>query len=741
MKKLYLLFLLTPFLFFGQQHGPNCTHEHIRGEILQNHNSNGFHPIQTQNKLFNTIPYQNSFENGFGDITLAQTGSTNYNWVINSGHFVHDDDAAAGGQFYIQQDDFSDSGALENWVITPTFDLSSAGAPTLNYWDHVHWASYADEHHVMYSTDYDGDVSTATWTIMTTDVCDNANSTQSNPTNAWCEKTYDLPSEANLTIAFKYAGDFASDWLIDDIQVFDNSVASADWEVSVAGTTATLSIVDLNSFTVGTDGHWHYSVDGGDTVMVYDTNDVIITGLTPGSHYITAWLVDNNHNPLDPAVETTIQFNVVLISDFPWCDSFEAGDYGYGVQGWTSSIFSGTTEWAIVPQNYNGSAFPLSGDKMAGFYSGNYNFDTASIISPAMDLSGVTNPQLTFNYNQIAWAGDQDQLRVFYRTSHDGDWVQIAEYLDEATSWTEVTLDLPNPSSDYYIGFQATSGYGYGVMVDDVCVNAEGASNEFNLYAEGGLRYQYEVAGYRGVGPGGSYGADWWNSQAYEDFNNAAFPNPTGVNNGMIDDIMFFTEDGGFTFDTGEDGTIVGKKPEIDAAFDPSGENAYDADNEYNEYWNYPLDDFTDTYTLSNDGTYDVITFETVGALGFYTAVAPQSYQILQQNNTTMYVRNVGSEGNSWYSMLTTDAHALSTSDNEILDMMVYPNPVDGNYVTILSPVEGLKEIQVFTVTGRKVMDTTINGNTLDVSSFNSGFYMLKVTINGQSKVSKLVVR
>ena len=83
----------------------------------------------------------------------------------------------------------------------------------------------------------------------------------------------------------------------------------------------------------------------------------------------------------------------------------------------------------------------------------------------------------------------------------------------------------------------------------------------------------------------------------------------------------------------------------------------------------------------------------------------------------------------------------LSTSDNEILDMMVYPNPVDGNYVTILSPVEGLKEIQVFTVTGRKVMDTTINGNTLDVSSFNSGFYMLKVTINGQSKVSKLVVR
>ena len=88
-----------------------------------------------------------------------------------------------------------------------------------------------------------------------------------------------------------------------------------------------------------------------------------------------------------------------------------------------------------------------------------------------------------------------------------------------------------------------------------------------------------------------------------------------------------------------------------------------------------------------------------------------------------------------------TTADYLSTIDNEILDMRIYPNPVDGNYVTILSPVQGLKQIEVFTVTGRKVMDTIINNSTLDVSSFNTGFYMLKVTINGQSKVSKLVVR
>lgn len=83
----------------------------------------------------------------------------------------------------------------------------------------------------------------------------------------------------------------------------------------------------------------------------------------------------------------------------------------------------------------------------------------------------------------------------------------------------------------------------------------------------------------------------------------------------------------------------------------------------------------------------------------------------------------------------------LSTTDNEKLDMRIYPNPVNDNFVTIISPVEGLKEIEVYSVTGREVMNTSTNKTTLNLSSFNSGFYMIKVTINGQSKVSKLVIR
>jgi len=98
-------------------------------------------------------------------------------------------------------------------------------------------------------------------------------------------------------------------------------------------------------------------------------------------------------------------------------------------------------------------------------------------------------------------------------------------------------------------------------------------------------------------------------------------------------------------------------------------------------------------------------------------------------------------DGDDWYIDDVCVQAGLSITDNELLDMRIYPNPVNGNYVTIQSPIQGLKEVEVYTVTGRKVLQTVLTDDKLDVSSFNSGFYMVKVTINGQSKLSKLVVR
>ena len=69
----------------------------------------------------------------------------------------------------------------------------------------------------------------------------------------------------------------------------------------------------------------------------------------------------------------------------------------------------------------------------------------------------------------------------------------------------------------------------------------------------------------------------------------------------------------------------------------------------------------------------ETITFSSNGGLGFYTALNNQQYQVLDRTETSMYLRNVGSEGNSWYGKFTTDV--LSNPNFDQLQLRIYPNP------------------------------------------------------------------
>lgn len=151
--------------------------------------------------------------------------------------------------------------------------------------------------------------------------------------------------------------------------------------------------------------------------------------------------------------------------------------------GWTQVSVSGDATWTSNASNQNGSVTPRTGPGMAYFYEGNYNGEMARLETPSMDLTTLTSPVLTFYYTQEDWGGDQDELRIFYKTSAAGTWTELAAYTDDTNAvWTEVNLILPSASNDYYIGFEGTSGWGRGVTVDDVVV-AEAPS----CLAPGGL--------------------------------------------------------------------------------------------------------------------------------------------------------------------------------------------------------------------------------------------------------------
>jgi hypothetical protein len=89
-----------------------------------------------------------------------------------------------------------------------------------------------------------------------------------------------------------------------------------------------------------------------------------------------------------------------------------------------------------------------------------------------------------------------------------------------------------------------------------------------------------------------------------------------------------------------------------------------------------------------------------------------------------------------------TGVCTLSTTEVGINNMIIYPNPVlENRIVTLISPINGDIQVEIFSVTGRKIMDKLISDNKLDVSSLNSGFYLMKSTIDNQTKIFKLIVK
>jgi MAM domain, meprin/A5/mu/Secretion system C-terminal sorting domain len=160
---------------------------------------------------------------------------------------------------------------------------------------------------------------------------------------------------------------------------------------------------------------------------------------------------------------------LVAINTFPYDEGFESGILP---ACWSQEVEAGSANWT-----YNNGS---QGGTITSAHTGAFNamfYDTSrtgvvKLVSPKLDISGISAPTLSFWHAQEAWGSDQDELRVYYKTSEAGAWTLIPgqTFTSSITTWTEETIELPNPSAEYYIAFEGTGDYGRGVIVDDVKV-------------------------------------------------------------------------------------------------------------------------------------------------------------------------------------------------------------------------------------------------------------------------------
>ena len=153
--------------------------------------------------------FSETFANGQGQFTIqdVEIAGLNYVWAHMSNYKC----MKANGYY-------QGAHATESWLVSPQIDLTNVTSATLKFDHAVAFASAEGSFFVMASTDYAGDVTTATWTELNI-------GTWPAPNSSWVFEgaSADMSSFAgqNVTIAFKYTStmDVCPAWEVKNVVV------------------------------------------------------------------------------------------------------------------------------------------------------------------------------------------------------------------------------------------------------------------------------------------------------------------------------------------------------------------------------------------------------------------------------------------------------------------------------------------------------------------------------------------
>lgn len=83
----------------------------------------------------------------------------------------------------------------------------------------------------------------------------------------------------------------------------------------------------------------------------------------------------------------------------------------------------------------------------------------------------------------------------------------------------------------------------------------------------------------------------------------------------------------------------------------------------------------------------------------------------------------------------------IEETEMNIEDLSIYPNPAPGNKIYIRTRHNQLKEVEVYNVLGKPILQKKISGTELNISSLEKGIYFLKIKEGEKTATRKLVVR
>ena len=94
-----------------------------------------------------------------------------------------------------------------------------------------------------------------------------------------------------------------------------------------------------------------------------------------------------------------------------------------------------------------------------------------------------------------------------------------------------------------------------------------------------------------------------------------------------------------------------------------------------------------------------------------------------------LYVRNLA------------DLTTLSAGQFEVSKFNLYPNPTKSDFVNITSTGSGAMQAAIFDILGKQVINTTVSNKRINISTLNTGIYIVKLTQGAATTTKKLIIQ
>ncbi len=354
-------------------------------------------------------------------------------------------------------------------LISPGIVFGSAPRyAQLSFWHHMAKKSgiFQDKLRVLYKTSY-----TNEWQPL---------ATYDQSVDIWTRRTVSLPGSATTYyIAFEGMANYGYGIHIDDVEIMD---AYVPLDIVASSVLPDAVLNQPYSYTLeaaGNEGPFTFALTAGalPSGLTLDTNGVIsgtATNLSNlGSNVFTVALTDSQTN----TVSSQFTLNVGAPRVVLFAEPFE--NNGVMPSGWTQAYVTNTLTWVCRDGGGNGDTFNWPTNAQEGFYNAvlftqDYASHVTRLVSPAINLGAApANIRLDFWHCMTALSGQQDELRVYYKTSVSGAWNLLASYTNNVSAWMQRTVPLPTPTSTYYLAFEGNARFGQGVCIDDIRITDE----------------------------------------------------------------------------------------------------------------------------------------------------------------------------------------------------------------------------------------------------------------------------